>query len=131
VGANLAIGNTLFDGQTSITERYDVIDANSTQTTLSQRNSVTFLNDLNSTVTGFDNSDDVINGQGDNDTLNGKEGNDLLRGGAGDDRLLGAPEMTPSEVGQHNVCDCVDLPCFVRLDIVTFCTPVLQYWISR
>jgi Ca2+-binding RTX toxin-like protein len=89
VGANLAIGNILFDGQTSITESYDVIDANSTQATLSQRNSVTFLNDLNNTVTGFDSSNDVINGQGGNDTLNGKGGNDLLRGGAGDDRLLG------------------------------------------
>jgi glycerophosphoryl diester phosphodiesterase len=83
------IGNILFDGQTSITESLDVFDANSTQTTLSKRNSATFLNDLNNNITGYDNSDDVINGQGGDDILRGKGGNDLLRGGAGNDQLIG------------------------------------------
>jgi uncharacterized delta-60 repeat protein len=86
---NSVIGNILFDGQTSITESLDVFDANSTQTTLSKRNSITFLNDLNNNITGFDNSDDVINGQGGDDILRGKGGNDILRGGAGNDQLIG------------------------------------------
>jgi glycerophosphoryl diester phosphodiesterase len=83
------IGNILFDGQTLITDNYDVFDANSTQTKLSRRNTVTFLNDLNNTVTGFDNSDDVINGQGGNDLLRGGAGDDKLFGGAGNDILRG------------------------------------------
>jgi Ca2+-binding RTX toxin-like protein len=66
-----------------------VIDANSTQTTLFARNVVTFLNDLDNDIIGFDNSADVINGQGGNDTINGRSGNDLLRGGTGDDVLIG------------------------------------------
>jgi RHS repeat-associated protein len=86
---NAVIGNILFDGQTAITDSYDVFDANSTQKGLFRRNTTTFLNDLNNTVIGFDNSDDVINGQGGNDLLNGKGGNDILRGGAGNDTLFG------------------------------------------
>jgi Ca2+-binding RTX toxin-like protein len=66
-----------------------VIDANSTQTTLFARNVVTFLNDLDNDIIGFDNSADVINGQGGNDTINGRSGNDLLRGGTEDDVLIG------------------------------------------
>jgi Ca2+-binding RTX toxin-like protein len=50
---------------------------------------VTFLNDLNNNVKGFDNSSDVINGQGGNDTIDGLSGNDYLRGGAGNDILIG------------------------------------------
>jgi hypothetical protein len=84
-----AIGNILFDGQTAITDSYDVFDANSTQKGLFRRNTTTFLNDLDNKVIGFDNSDDVINGQGGNDIINGKSGNDLLRGGAGNDTLFG------------------------------------------
>ncbi|MEH2222219.1 beta strand repeat-containing protein [Nostoc sp.] len=84
-----AIGNILFDGQTSITDSFDVFDANSTQTSLFNRNTVTFLNDLDNNITGFDNSNDVINGQGGNDIINGKSGNDLLRGGVGNDILIG------------------------------------------
>jgi Cadherin-like domain/Calx-beta domain/RTX calcium-binding nonapeptide repeat (4 copies) len=85
----LAIGNILFDGQTVMTDSFNVIDANALPTNVPKRNSVTFLNDLNNTVKGFDNSDDVINGQGGNDIINGKSGNDLLRGGAGNDTLFG------------------------------------------
>ncbi|MEH2074238.1 MAG: calcium-binding protein [Nostoc sp.] len=84
-----AIGNILFDGQTSITDSFDVFDANSTQTTLFKRNTVTFLNDLSNNITGFDNSNDVINGQGGDDIINGLSGNDILRGDAGNDTLIG------------------------------------------
>ncbi|MEH1961704.1 MAG: hypothetical protein V7L05_17850, partial [Nostoc sp.] len=88
-GARPAIGNILFDGQTSIADSFDVIDANSTQTSIFNKNTVTFLNELNNNIAGFDNSNDVINGQGGNDIINGNSGNDLLRGGSGDDILIG------------------------------------------
>ncbi|WP_375506548.1 putative Ig domain-containing protein [uncultured Nostoc sp.] len=84
-----AIGNILFDGQTSVTDSFDVFNANSTQTNLFNKNTVTFLNDLNNNITGFYNSNDVINGQGGDDIINAKSGNDLLRGGAGNDTLIG------------------------------------------
>ncbi|MEH1777769.1 MAG: choice-of-anchor D domain-containing protein [Nostoc sp.] len=84
-----AIGNIIFDGQASVSDSFDVINANSTQTSIFNTNSVTFLNDLNNNITGFDNSNDVINGQGGNDTINGNGGNDLLRGGAGNDLFIG------------------------------------------
>ncbi|WP_442940660.1 hypothetical protein [Nostoc sp.] len=85
-----AVGNILFDGQTNIADSFDVFDANSTQTNLFNKNTVTFLNDLNNNITGFDNSDDVINGQGGDDIIDGKSGNDYLRGGAGNDTLIGS-----------------------------------------
>ncbi|MEH2415534.1 beta strand repeat-containing protein [Nostoc sp.] len=88
-GARPAIGNILFDGQTSIADSFDVIDANSTQTSIFNKNTVTFLNELNNNIAGFDNSNDVINGQGGNDIINGNSGNDLLRGKEGDDILIG------------------------------------------
>ncbi|MEH2454280.1 MAG: calcium-binding protein [Nostoc sp.] len=84
-----AIGNILFDGQTNITNSFDVFDANSTQTSLFNRNTVTFLNDLDNNIKGFDNSNDVINGQGGDDIIDGLSGNDLLRGGAGNDTFIG------------------------------------------
>ncbi|MEH2243208.1 DUF4347 domain-containing protein [Nostoc sp.] len=84
-----AVGNILFNGQASISESFDVFDANSTQNAIFNKNTVTFLNDLNNNITGFDNSADVINGQGGDDRIDGKSGNDLLRGGAGNDTLLG------------------------------------------
>lgn len=83
------VGNILFNGQTSVSESFDVFDANSTQNAIFNKNTVTFLNDLNNNVNGFDNSADVINGQGGDDRIDGKGGNDLLRGGAGKDTLLG------------------------------------------
>ncbi|MFN6471083.1 MAG: beta strand repeat-containing protein [Nostoc sp. SerVER01] len=83
------LGNILFDGQTSITDSFDVVNANSTQQNPFRKNTVTFLNDLNNNVNGFDNSDDVINGRGGNDKIDGKSGNDLLRGDAGNDTLVG------------------------------------------
>jgi Ca2+-binding RTX toxin-like protein len=84
-----AIGNILFDGEASVLESFDVINANSTQTYISTANSVTFLNDLNNNISGFYSSNDVINGQGGNDTINGSGGDDLLRGGSGNDLLIG------------------------------------------
>ncbi|MDZ8226199.1 hypothetical protein [Nostoc sp. ChiVER01] len=84
-----AIGNILFDGQTSITDSFNVFDASSTQTSLFNKNTVTFLNDLSNNIKGFDNSADVVNGQGGNDKIDGKSGNDLLRGDAGNDTFIG------------------------------------------
>ncbi|MEH1837380.1 MAG: hypothetical protein V7L20_01100 [Nostoc sp.] len=89
ISSKSGLGNILFDGQTSITDSFDVINANSTQTSIFNKNTVTFLNDLNNNITGFDNSNDVINGQGGNDKINGLSGNDLLRGGTGNDILIG------------------------------------------
>ncbi|MBD2516324.1 DUF4347 domain-containing protein [Nostoc sp. FACHB-973] len=85
------LGNILFDGQSSIRDSFDVFNANSTQSTIFNKNIVTFLNDLNNNVNGFDNSNDVINGQGGYDRIDGKSGNDLLRGGGdyGNDTLIG------------------------------------------
>jgi Ca2+-binding RTX toxin-like protein len=88
-GATVNLGNILFDGQTSITDSFDVFNANSTQSTIFNKNTVTFLNDLNNNVNGFDNSDDVINAQGGDDKIDGLSGNDLLRGGTGNDTLIG------------------------------------------
>ncbi|WP_366838370.1 calcium-binding protein [Nostoc sp. LPT] len=84
-----AISNILFDNETSIVDSFDVFDANSTQTNLFNKSRVTFLNDLNNNITGFDYSNDVINGQGGDDIIDGKRGNDLLRGGTGNDTLIG------------------------------------------
>ncbi|MEH2078704.1 MAG: calcium-binding protein [Nostoc sp.] len=84
-----AIGNILFYGQTSVTDSFDVFDANSTQANLFNKNTVTFLNNLDNNITGFDNSNDVINGQGGNDIIDGLSGNDILRGGAGNNTLIG------------------------------------------
>ncbi|WP_392534760.1 beta strand repeat-containing protein [Nostoc sp. C117] len=88
-GSRPAIGNIIFDGQTTITDSFNVLDANSTDTSIGIKNTVTFLNDLDNNITGLDNSDDVINGQGGNDKIDGLSGNDLLRGGAGNDTLIG------------------------------------------
>ncbi|MEH2264796.1 calcium-binding protein [Nostoc sp.] len=88
-GGKPAIGNILFDGQTSITDSFNVLDANSTDTSLGIKNTVTFLNDLSNNITGLDDSADVVNGQGGNDKIDGKSGNDLLRGGTGNDTLIG------------------------------------------
>ncbi|MEH1944176.1 MAG: calcium-binding protein [Nostoc sp.] len=88
-GATVDLGNILFDGLPSITDNFDVFNANSTQSTIFKKNTVTFLNDLSNNVNGFDNSDDVINGQEGDDIIGGLSGNDILRGGAGNDTLTG------------------------------------------
>ncbi|MCC5646124.1 hypothetical protein LC607_24980 [Nostoc sp. CHAB 5824] len=97
-----AIGNIQFDKQTSITDSFDVINANSTQTSIFNKNTVTFLNELDNNIAGFDNSDDVINGQGGNDIINGLSGNDLLRGRSGDDILIGGEGNNTLVDGKDN-----------------------------
>jgi Ca2+-binding RTX toxin-like protein len=88
-GGSVDLGNILFDGQALVQDSFDVVNADSVMTNLFNRNTVTFLNDLDNTVFGVDNSDDVVNGQGGNDTIYGRSGNDLLRGGVGNDALYG------------------------------------------
>ena len=74
-GASADVGSILFNGQTTIQDSFDVLNAKDRLSQVLNRNTVTFLNDLNNTTTGFDGSDDVINGQGGNDRLNGLSGN--------------------------------------------------------
>ncbi|BAY78060.1 hemolysin-type calcium-binding region [Nostoc linckia NIES-25] len=88
-GSRPAIGNILFDGETTIVDSFNVLDANSTDTSIGIKNTVTFLNDLDNNITGLDNSNDTINGQGGNDLINGLSGDDLLRGGLGNNTLIG------------------------------------------
>lgn len=87
--ATVNLGNILFDGQTAIQDSFDVFNAEWQYDQVLNRNTVTFLNDLNNRIQGFDNSDDVINGQGGDDMLWGLSGNDTLRGGTGNDTLFG------------------------------------------
>lgn len=87
-------GNILFDGDFLIRDSFDVINFDAVIRQVLRQNTVTFLNDKNNQVMGFDNSDDVIfddviNGQGGNDILDGLGGNDILRGGPGNDILIG------------------------------------------
>ncbi|MBI4780655.1 MAG: hypothetical protein HY785_04965 [Oscillatoriophycideae cyanobacterium NC_groundwater_1537_Pr4_S-0.65um_50_18] len=88
--ASVTIGNILFDGQTEISDRFDVLDASENRPVVYRPDIVTFLNGLNNTTQGLANSDDVINGQGGDDVLTGLGGNDTLRGGDGNDRLWGS-----------------------------------------
>ena len=88
-GSQQAIGNIIFNGETSVSNSINVIDDKANLTKISQANIVTFLNDLSNNIVGLDNSNDVINGQGGNDSIDGKSGNDLLRGDAGNDTLVG------------------------------------------
>ncbi|MGQ9873210.1 alkaline phosphatase [Leptodesmis sp.] len=87
-GASVDLGNILFDGQTTFQDSFDVFNKDDVRTVVFNRNTVTFLNDLDNTVSGFHDSDDVINGQGGNDRLYGLDGNDILRGGDGNDWLF-------------------------------------------
>jgi len=82
-------GNILFAGDTAIQDSFDVLNADSTQSRIFNRNTVTFLNDLDNRIRGFSGSADVINGQGGDDEIRGLGGDDLLRGGKGDDTLNG------------------------------------------
>lgn len=91
-GASTDVTNILFNGETTppTFDAFDVWDASYTSySQVFRQNTVTFLNDLNNTVSGFNSSDDVINSQGGNDSLQGLSGNDTLRGGLGNDTLLG------------------------------------------
>ncbi|EKQ66621.1 glycerophosphoryl diester phosphodiesterase family protein [Leptolyngbyaceae cyanobacterium JSC-12] len=88
-GASTNLGNILFDGDTVIRDSFDVFNADWNFGQVFNRNTTTFLNDLDNDIRGFDNSNDVINGQGGNDILRGLSGSDTLRGGAGNDTLIG------------------------------------------
>ncbi|NEP61517.1 MAG: tetratricopeptide repeat protein [Symploca sp. SIO2G7] len=87
--ASVSIGNILFEGDSSIQDSIDIINAEDNPVSVFRQNTVTFLNDLDNNTEGFNNSDDVINAQGGNDLITGLGGDDLLRGGAGNDTLLG------------------------------------------
>jgi CSLREA domain-containing protein len=87
-GAAVDLGNILFDRQTNFQDSFDVFDANDVRNAVLRRNTVTFLNELDNTVSGFADSNDVINGQDGNDRLVGLSGNDILRGGNGNDMLF-------------------------------------------
>lgn len=89
IGASVDIGNVLFDGQKGFQDSFDVFNAKQQSDSVFNPNSITFLNDLDNNIRGFDNSNDVINSQGGNDLLEGLSGDDLLRGGTGDDTLVG------------------------------------------
>ncbi|MBF2087271.1 MAG: hypothetical protein IGS16_22030 [Thermoleptolyngbya sp. C42_A2020_037] len=88
-GGTVDLGNILFDGQDQIQDSFDVFNSEWNFDQVLNSNSVTFLNALNNTVRGFDNSNDVIHGQAGNDILLGLGGDDILRGGAGNDILRG------------------------------------------
>jgi glycerophosphoryl diester phosphodiesterase len=88
-GSSVNAGNILFNGQSRIRDSFDVLDGDRNYTRIQNRNTVTFLNDRDNIVKGFDHSDDVINGQAGDDRIDGLSGNDLLRGGDGDDALVG------------------------------------------
>jgi glycerophosphoryl diester phosphodiesterase len=87
-GATVDLVNILFDGQTVGADSFDVINADANPAQIFNRNTVTFLNDLNNYTSGLE-SDDVINGQGGDDVLHGLCGDDWLRGGDGNDTLVG------------------------------------------
>lgn len=88
-GGTVNFANILFQGQSEPEDSFDVFNADETRTRIWNRNTVTFLNDLDNRVSGYNRSDDVINGLGGDDELDGSGGNDLLRGGAGNDELEG------------------------------------------
>jgi hypothetical protein len=86
---SVTVSNLLFNERTSGRDSFDVINADDVTGRVFNRNTVTFLNDFDNNVSGFDGSNDVINGQGGNDFIAGLGGDDLLRGGTGDDTLDG------------------------------------------
>jgi 3-phytase/alkaline phosphatase D len=88
-GASANIGNVLFNGQNQVQDSLDVANAAQNLAGVFNRNTTTFLNDLDNNTKGRNSSNDVINGQGGDDILAGLSGSDILRGGDGDDILAG------------------------------------------
>ncbi len=88
-GATANVANILFDGQSAIADSFDIINAGQTPERVFNPNTVTFLNGLDNTTQGLNNSQDDLRGRGGNDRLTGLGGNDILRGGPGSDRLGG------------------------------------------
>ncbi|MEO0534124.1 MAG: hypothetical protein AAF215_09685 [Cyanobacteria bacterium P01_A01_bin.123] len=100
------LGNITFSDANTVRDSFDVFNADFQTNRIWNRNHVTFLNGLDNTVEGFNDSNDVINGQGGNDVIKGLGGNDRLRGNNGNDRLIGsmskilrAPEVDQLEGG--------------------------------
>jgi hypothetical protein len=87
--ASVDLANIFFVGQTDSQDSFDVFDADWTIQQVLNPNQTTFLNNLDNSVSGSENSDDTINGQAGNDTLLGLSGDDALRGGLGNDLLIG------------------------------------------
>ncbi|MEA5467220.1 calcium-binding protein [Leptothoe sp. PORK10 BA2] len=73
-GANVARGNIIFGNESGLDDSFDVFNANSTRSRIFNRNTVTFLNELDNVVRGFNHSNDVINAQGGNDHVFGLGG---------------------------------------------------------
>ncbi|KAM3090577.1 S8 family serine peptidase [Phormidesmis sp. 146-35] len=91
VGSAL-LGNILFEGDSTIQDSFDLFDANWQRSQIlegQQSSRVTFLNDLDNRIAGFDRFNDTINGQGGSDIIYGLGGDDVLRGDAGNDLLWG------------------------------------------
>lgn len=93
-----SLGNILFNNHTIIQDGFDVIDFDRVLDHVLRSDTVTFLNELDNSTKGRDNSNDVIDGLqgndqlfglGEQDKLRGGDGNDRLDGGAGNDFLLG------------------------------------------
>ena len=107
-GASVNISNILFNGQTQSQDSFDVFNANQNRDTVFNRNTVTFLNDLDNNIQGRNDSNDVINAQGGNDLLEGLSGNDLLRGSLGNDTLDGGAGINTLDGGAGNDTYIVD-----------------------
>ncbi len=87
--ASVTAGNILFDGQNTIQDEFDVVNAGEQVSWVFRPDAVTFLNELDNTTFGFDGSEDSLHGMRGNDRLFGLGGADTLIGGAGDDVLDG------------------------------------------
>ncbi len=89
-GSATDLANIWFNGQNSNFDAFDVVNSELPfNQAVYNKNTVTFLNDLDNNTRGYNDSNDIINGQGGNDTLSGLSGDDILRGGAGDDFFNG------------------------------------------
>ena len=88
-GAEVNLSNVLFNGQTQGADSFDVFNNDAPRTAVFNRNSVTFLDALSRTVTGFNDSNDIINATIGDHTIFGGSGDDTLRGGAGFNTLFG------------------------------------------
>lgn len=97
--ANLSptLGNILFDGETSFSDSFEVWADG--QPGPLRPGVVTFLDDQNHALDGFDGTDDVVWGGAGKDGLNGLGGSDELRGGAGDDTLSGGADGDILDLG--------------------------------
>lgn len=84
-----SLGNIIFERQNQLQDSFDIFNADSQRHRVFNLNRVTFLNNLDNHIAGFERSDDVINGQGGADKIAGLSSDDLLRGGTGNDTLIG------------------------------------------